>query len=115
MRSYTLFGSMYGTSCLEITTTNMSVPSLKWILSEMVVESVMRDERLSSINPYFLERKRRMCLSVFLRYDGRWETYSLTLDAMYRSQNIEDFMRKQLRLLSRHEAVIREHILKSEG
>ena len=26
MRSYTLFGSMYGTSCLEITTTNMSVP-----------------------------------------------------------------------------------------
>ncbi|MFR5786273.1 MAG: hypothetical protein ACLUHE_03445 [Christensenellales bacterium] len=28
-------------------------PSLKWILSEMVVESVMRDERLSSINPYF--------------------------------------------------------------
>ena len=28
-------------------------PSLKWILSEMVVESIMRDERLSSINPYF--------------------------------------------------------------
>ena len=28
-------------------------PSLKWILSEMVVESVMKDERLSSINPYF--------------------------------------------------------------
>lgn len=51
-------------------------PSLKWILSEMVVESVMRDERLSSINPVFPERKRWMCLSVFLRYDGRWETYS---------------------------------------
>ena len=28
-------------------------PSLKWILSEMVVESVMKDKRLSSINPYF--------------------------------------------------------------
>ena len=28
-------------------------PSLKWILSEMVVESIMRDPRLSSINPYF--------------------------------------------------------------
>lgn len=28
-------------------------PSLKWILSEMVVENIMRDERLSSINPYF--------------------------------------------------------------
>ena len=28
-------------------------PSLKWVLSEMVIESIMRDSRLSSINPYF--------------------------------------------------------------
>lgn len=28
-------------------------PNLKWILSEMVVEPIMRDERLKSINPYF--------------------------------------------------------------
>lgn len=28
-------------------------PSLKWILSEMIVESVMKDPRLGSINPYF--------------------------------------------------------------
>lgn len=28
-------------------------PSLKWILSEMVVESIMADERLASLNPYF--------------------------------------------------------------
>ncbi|MCB2286611.1 hypothetical protein LGK99_05770 [Clostridium algidicarnis] len=28
-------------------------PNLKWILSEMVVEPIMRDERVKSINPYF--------------------------------------------------------------
>jgi len=28
-------------------------PSLKWILSEMVVEAIMSDDRLSLINPYF--------------------------------------------------------------
>ncbi len=28
-------------------------PSLKWILSEMVVESIMTDPRPSELNPYF--------------------------------------------------------------
>ena len=28
-------------------------PTLKWILSEMVVETLMKDPRLSSLNPYF--------------------------------------------------------------
>ena len=28
-------------------------PSLKWILGEMVVESIMTDPRLSELNPYF--------------------------------------------------------------
>ena len=28
-------------------------PSLQWILSEMVVESIMSDKRLSTINPYY--------------------------------------------------------------
>lgn len=36
-------------------------PSLKWILSEMIVESVMKDPRLSSINPYF-ERDQGGCI-----------------------------------------------------
>jgi hypothetical protein len=39
-------------------------PSLKWILSEMVVESVMKDSRLSTINPYF-PGERDSCLSLF--------------------------------------------------
>lgn len=90
-------------------------PSLKWILSEMVVESVMRDERLSSINPYF-PRENGGCVYPYffdMMVDGK--PILDTLDAMYRSQNIEDFMRSSYAYCQEHEAVIREHILKSEG
>lgn len=38
-----------------------------------------------------------------------------TLDAMYRSQNIEDFMRNSYAYCQEHELEIRKHILKSEG
>lgn len=90
-------------------------PSLKWILSEMVVESVMRDERLSSINPYF-PRENGGCVYPYffdMMVDGK--PILDTLDAMYRSQNIEDFMLSSYAYCQEHEAVIREHILKSEG
>ena len=90
-------------------------PSLKWILREMVVESVMRDERLSSINPYF-PRENGGCVYPYffdMMVDGK--PILDTLDAMYRSQNIEDFMRSSYAYCQEHEAVIREHILKSEG
>ena len=90
-------------------------PSLKWILSEMVVESVMRDERLSSINPYF-PRENGGCVYPYffdMMVDGK--PILDTLDAMYRSQNIEDFMRNSYAYCQEHEAEIREHILKSEG
>ena len=43
-------------------------PHLKWILSEMAVEPVMRDERLRQHQPLFPAGKRRMRLPVFLRY-----------------------------------------------
>ncbi len=38
-----------------------------------------------------------------------------TLDAMYRSRNIEDFMLNSYAYCQEHEAEIREHILKAEG
>ncbi|MDO4372198.1 MAG: hypothetical protein Q4D08_01090 [Clostridia bacterium] len=90
-------------------------PSLKWILSEMVVESVMRDTRLSSINPYF-PRENGGCVYPYffdLMADGK--PILDTLDAMYRSQNIEAFMRSSYAYCQKHEAEIREHIRKSEG
>lgn len=90
-------------------------PSLKWILSEMIVESVMRDERLSSINPYF-PREQGGCIYPYffdMMVDGK--LILDTLDAMYRSQNIEDFMCNSYAYCQAHEAEIRAHIEKSEG
>ena len=90
-------------------------PSLKWILSEMVVESVMKDERLSSINPYF-PRENGGCIYPYffdMVVDGK--PILDTLDAMYQSQSIEDFMRNSYAYCKEHEATIREHIQNSEG
>lgn len=90
-------------------------PSLKWILSEMVVESVMRDERLSSINPYF-PREHGGCVYPYffdMAVDGK--PILDTLDAMYRCQSIEDFMQNSYAYCQEHEAEIRTHISKSEG
>lgn len=89
-------------------------PSLKWILSEMVVESIMRDDRLSSINPYF-PREHGGCVYPYF-YDMEVDGKLIldTLDDMYRTQNIEDFMRNSYAYCQRHEAGIREHIRRSE-
>lgn len=90
-------------------------PSLKWILSEMVVESVMKDERFSSINPYF-PREQGGCIYPYffdMMVDGK--LILDTLDAMYRSQDIEKFMRNSYAYCKEHEAEIRMHIQKSEA
>ena len=90
-------------------------PSLKWILSEMVVESIMRDERLRSINPYF-PREQGGCIYPYffdMVVDGK--LILDTLDSMYRSQSIEDFMRNSYAYCQTYEAEIREHISRSEG
>lgn len=90
-------------------------PSLKWILSEMVVESVMKDSRLSSINPYF-PREHGGCIYPYffdMKADG---VFILdTLDEMYKKQPIEEFMKSSYAYCQEHEAEIREHIRKSEG
>ena len=90
-------------------------PSLKWILSEMVVESVMKDERLSSINPYFPREHGGCIYPYFFDMVVEGKPVLDTLDAMYRSQNIEDFMRNSYAYCQVHEAEIREHIRRSEG
>lgn len=90
-------------------------PSLKWILSEMVVESVMKDERLGSINPYF-PRENGGCIYPYffdMVVDGK--PILDTLDTMYQSQSIEDFMRNSYAYCKEHEAAIRAHIQNSEG
>lgn len=89
-------------------------PSLKWILSEMVVESVMKDERLSSINPYF-PREHGGCIYPYffdMIVDGK--LILDTLDAMYRRENMEEFMRNSYAYCQKHEAEIRKHMEKAE-
>lgn len=68
-----------------------------------------------TINPYF-PRENGGCVYPYffdMMVDGK--PILDTLDAMYRSQNIEDFMRSSYAYCQEHETVIREHILKSEG
>ncbi len=90
-------------------------PSLKWILSEMVVESIMKDERLSSINPYFPREQGGCVYPYFFDMMAEGKPILETLDGMYKNQGIEDFMRGSYAYCRAHEIEIREHIRKSEG
>ena len=90
-------------------------PALKWILSEMVVESIMKDERISSINPYF-PRENGGCIYPYffdMVVDGK--LILDTLDDMYKSQSMEEFMRCSYAYCQKHETAIRKHIRKAEG
>ena len=90
-------------------------PSLKWILSEMVVESVMKDERLSSINPYFPRANGGCIYPYFFDMKVNGGLIIDTLDEMYRSMNIVDFMKNSYAYCLIHEAEIRAHIRLSES
>lgn len=89
-------------------------PHLKWILSEMVVESIMRDERLSSINPYF-PRENGGCVYGYFQDMVIKEKYILdTLEDLYQKNNMTDFMKKSYEYCLENERAIRRHIKKSE-
>lgn len=90
-------------------------PSLKWILSEMVVESIMKDPRLSSINPYFPREQGGCIYPYFFTMEVEGTPILDTLDEMYTKQSIEDFMKNSYAYCQAHEAEIRNHIERSEG
>ena len=90
-------------------------PSLKWILSEMVVESIMKDERLSSINPYFLRENGGCIYPWFFDMKAGGKLILDTMDEMYKSQSIADFMKNSYAYCLTHEQEIREHIRIAEG
>lgn len=74
----------------------------------------MKDERLSSINPYFPRENGGCIYPCFfdMKVDGK--LILDTLDAMYKSQRIKDFMRNSYAYCKEHEAVIREHIQRAD-
>ena len=90
-------------------------PNLKWILSEMVVESVMSDPRLSSINPYFPREEGGCIYPYFFDMKAGGTLILDTLGKMYRRENIRDFMRDSYAYCLEHEQEIRSHIEKSEA
>ena len=88
-------------------------PHLKWILSEMAVEPIMRDPRLGGINPYYIHKACVYPYFYTMRIDGR-----PALDAlygMYRSSTISEFMKAAYAFCMVHEQAIRAHIRESEN
>lgn len=104
-----VWNQVYGDSYEEYET-----PSLKWIFSEMIVESIMRDERLSAINPYFPRENGGCIYPYFFSMEVDGKLILETLDEMYRGQSIKDFMKNGYEYCIKHEEEIREHIRKSE-
>lgn len=89
-------------------------PSLKWILSEMVVESIMSDRRLSSVNPYFPRENGGCVYSYFLDMMIDGAPVLDTLDKMYRNNKMTDFMENAYSYCLKNEAAIRAHINEAE-
>lgn len=89
-------------------------PSLKWILSEMVVESIMSDERLSSINPYYPRENGGCVYPYFQNMVINGEPILDTLMKMCRRNRITDYMELSYRYCFENEAAIRQHIAEAE-
>ncbi|MCD8002636.1 MAG: hypothetical protein LUG88_01730 [Clostridia bacterium] len=89
-------------------------PSLKWILSEMVVEPIMRDTRLSSINPYFSREQGGCVYPYFYTMEIEEKPVLDTLAEMYHAMEISTFMKESYAYCVKHEKEIRKHIEESE-
>ena len=87
-------------------------PHLKWILSEMVTDTVMRDERLTSLNPYQQHGGTAYPYFYTMKIDGA--PVLETLYALYRALPMDAFMQQAYEWCCRHEAEIRRQIAASE-
>jgi len=104
-----VWNSIYGDSYDEY-----ERPHLKWVLSEMVVESIMRDKRLSSINPYFPRENGGCVYGYFQDMEIGGRPILETLDEIFKSTDMSGFMKTSYDYCLNNEAAIRAHIEKSE-
>jgi len=90
-------------------------PSLKWILSEMVVEPILSDPRLQSINPYF-PREEGGCIYPYF-FDMKVNNLMVmdVIHEMYQTQKIAEFMKTSYEFCEKHEAEMRKHIENAES
>lgn len=87
-------------------------PSLKWILSEMVVDPIMRDPRLAQINPYFADG----CVyDYFYKMTVAGQPVLEVLDERMRTRSMDSFMDDAFALLSEHESEVRRQIAQAEA
>ena len=89
-------------------------PSLKWILSEMVVESIMDDERLASINPYYPHEHGGCVYPYFQDMVIQGKPVLDTLREMYKNSRITDYMEASYQYCVENETAIRRHIETAE-
>ena len=90
-------------------------PSLQWILSEMVVESIMSDKRLSTINPYYPREEGACVYRYFLDMKIEGKLILDTLMELHENHSITAYMEAAYDYCKRHEAEIRQHIRQSEN
>ena len=90
------------------------IPSLKWILSEMAVESIMSDERLASINPYYPRENGGCVYGYFQDMAIQGKPILDTLMDMHKNSRITDYMEESYRYCIANEAAIRHHIEEAE-
>ena len=89
-------------------------PSLKWILSEMVVESIMDDPRLSSINPYYPRENGGCVYPYFQDMIIQGKPILDTLRDLYPVGHMTNYMEAAYEYCIRNEANIRRHIEAAE-
>ena len=89
-------------------------PSLKWILSEMAVESIMDDERLASINPYYPRENGGCVYRYFQDMIIQGKPILDTLRELYRNLGMTDYMETAYGYCVENEAAIRAHIEEAE-
>lgn len=87
-------------------------PHLKWILSEMVIEPIMRKSGLSRLNPYFASKSCVYPYFYTMIIDG--QVILDTLFIMLEENSMTDFMEKAYKYCLLHEDEIRKHITDSE-
>lgn len=89
-------------------------PSMKWILSEMVVESVMADPRLSALNPYFPRENGGCVYPWFFDMKAAKKPVLKVIDEQYRELGIKEFMKSSYAFCLEHEEEIRAHMERAE-
>ena len=81
----------------------------------MVVETIMSDERLSSLNPYFPKENGGCIYPYFQNMIVNGSPILDTIDDLYHTYNITDFMEEAYAYCLNHEKEIRRHIEVSEN